>query len=58
MIEITIVDNLTKITTSDLHVIIDGSFLLKKEGAEAPIINVIANSQQELVQSQEVAKNA
>lgn len=57
MIEITIVDNLTKITTNDLHVIINGSFLLKKEGAEAPIINVIADSQQELVQQQEVAKN-
>lgn len=45
MIEILINDNLTKIKTNDLQVIIDGDYEIKKIGAEAPIINVI-NSQQ------------
>lgn len=40
MIEIIINDNITSIKTNNMNVIIEGSFQIKKEGAEAPIINV------------------
>ena len=42
MIEIVIIENKTSIKTSDLQLYINGSFEIKKEGAEAPIINVTA----------------
>lgn len=45
MIEIIINDNLTKIKTNDIEIYIEGSFEIKKEGAEASIVNVIANKQ-------------
>ena len=47
MVEITIIDNLTNIKTNDLDIIIEGNFEIKKEGAEAPVVNVIATNQQE-----------
>lgn len=40
MIQIVINNNQTKIKTNDLEIHIEGSFEIKKEGAEAPIINV------------------
>lgn len=40
MIQILINDNLTNIKTNDLQINIEGSFQIKKEGAEAPVINV------------------
>lgn len=40
MIEIIINDNITKMKTNDLQIYIEGSFEIKKEGAEAPVINV------------------
>lgn len=40
MVEIIINDNQTVVKTNDLEVRIEGKFELKKEGAEAPIINV------------------
>ena len=43
MIEILINNNTTNIKTQDIDIFIEGSFEIKKEGAEAPIINVIAN---------------
>ena len=46
MIQITINANQTNIKTNELEVNIEGSFELKKEGDNAPIISVIANSQQ------------
>lgn len=45
MIEIVINNNITNIKTDDIEVYIEGSFEIKKEGAEAPIVNVIANKQ-------------
>ena len=45
MIEIVINDNVTNIKANDIEVYIEGSFEIKKEGAEAPIVNVIANKQ-------------
>ena len=45
MIEIVINNNITNIKTNDVEVYIEGSFEIKKEGAEAPIVNVIANKQ-------------
>ena len=57
MVEIVILENATNIKTNDIEIYIEGSFEIKKEGAKAPIISVIANSQQELEQSQEVTKN-
>ena len=45
MIEIVINENVTNIKTDDIEVYIEGSFEIKKEGAEAPIVNVIANKQ-------------
>lgn len=44
MIEIQIIDNKTSIKTDDIQIFIEGSFELKKVGAEAPVISVI-NSQ-------------
>ena len=38
MIEIVINDNVTNIKTDDIEVYIEGSFEIKKEGAEAPIV--------------------
>lgn len=46
MIEILIINNQTKIKTNDIEVKIEGGFEIKKKGAEAPIINVIAENQQ------------
>ena len=40
MVEITINDNVTSIKTNDIKIFIEGSFEIKKKGAEAPIINV------------------
>lgn len=40
MVEITINDNVANIKTNDVQIFITGSFEIKKEGAEAPIINV------------------
>ena len=40
MVEIIINDNITSIKTNDIQVIIEGDFQIKKEGAEAPVINV------------------
>lgn len=40
MIRIVIIDNKTKIQTNDLEIYIEGSFEIKKKGAEAPEINV------------------
>lgn len=45
MIEIIINDNVTSIKTNDIEFCIEGSFEIKKEGAEAPIVSVIANKQ-------------
>ena len=45
MIEIVINDNVTNIKTDDIEVYIEGPFEIKKEGAQAPIVNVIANKQ-------------
>ena len=45
MIEITIIGNKTKIKTNDIEIFIDGSFEIKKKGAEAPLINVIGIQQ-------------
>lgn len=42
MVEIIINENLTSIKTNDLTVFVEGSFNIKKEGAEAPVINVIS----------------
>lgn len=42
MIEVIINDNLTKIKTNNIEIYIRGSFEIKKEGAEAPVINEIA----------------
>lgn len=49
MVEIIIDNNLTNIRTNDLQIYIDGTFEIKKEGAEAPIIKVIADEQKEPV---------
>lgn len=46
MAEIIINDNITSIKTNDLQVLIEGSFEIKKEGAEAPIINVASVKKQ------------
>ena len=40
MIQILINDNLTNVKTNDLEINIEGGFQIKKEGAEAPVINV------------------
>jgi hypothetical protein len=40
MVEIIINDNITSIKTNDIQVIVEGNFQIKKEGAEAPVINV------------------
>lgn len=45
MVEIIINENLTKIKTNDIEIYIKGSFEIRKEGAEAPVINVIAKKQ-------------
>lgn len=50
MVEITILDNQTKIKTNDMEVYIEGSFEIKKKGAEAPVVNVIAETQKSLEQ--------
>lgn len=42
MIQIIINDNITNIETNELKVSIEGNFQIKKEGAEAPVINVVA----------------
>lgn len=57
MVEIIINDNITKIKTNDLQISIEGAFELKKEGAEAPEVNVIANNQRVFEQEQEEATN-
>ena len=43
--EIVINNNISKIKTNDINIYIEGSFEIKKEGAEAPVVNVIANKQ-------------
>ena len=45
MVEIVINNNISKIKTNDINIYIEGSFEIKKEGAEAPVVNVIANKQ-------------
>lgn len=40
MIQIIINDNHAEIKTNDIVLYIEGGFSIKKEGAEAPIINV------------------
>lgn len=40
MIEIIIIDNVATIKTNDIQIIVEGNFQIKKEGAEAPVINV------------------
>lgn len=50
MIEILIDNNVANVKTNDISIFIEGSFELKKEGAEAPIINVIANKQKAIEQ--------
>ncbi len=40
MIQIVINDEKTNIKTKDLEINIEGTFEIKKEGAEAPVINV------------------
>lgn len=50
MVQITIIDNHTKIETNNLHVYIEGGFEIKKRGAEAPVVNVIAEMQKSLEQ--------
>lgn len=40
MVQIIINGKYTKVQTNDLQICIEGSFEIKKEGAEAPIINV------------------
>lgn len=40
MVEIIINENLTKIKTENITFFIKGSFEIKKEGAEAPIIKI------------------
>lgn len=45
MIEIIINGNLSKIKTNDIEIYIEGSFEIKKEGAKAPTVNVIADKQ-------------
>lgn len=57
MIEITIIDNETKIQTNDLNICIEGNFELKKEGAEAPTLNVIGYTQKLSELCQEAPKN-
>ena len=57
MVEIVFNDNITSIKTSDLQIYVEGSLEIKKEGAEAPIIKVIANSQQEFEQEKGQPKN-
>lgn len=42
MVEIIINENLTNIKTNDVTVFVEGSINIKKEGAEAPVINVIS----------------
>ena len=45
MVEILINDNVTNIKTNDINVFINGEFEITKKGAEAPVINVIADKQ-------------
>lgn len=45
MIEIFFMDNVTNIKTNDIEIFIEGSFEIKKEGAKAPTIKVIADKQ-------------
>lgn len=45
MVEILINDNISNIKTNDINIFINGDFEITKKGAEAPIINVIANKQ-------------
>lgn len=52
MVQIAIIDNKTNIKTNDLEIYIEGNFEIKKKGAEAPIINVIADKQKLFEQSQ------
>ncbi len=40
MVQILINGNITKIKTNELEVNIEGTCEIKKEGAEAPIVNV------------------
>lgn len=40
MVEITIINNQAKIKTNDLEIYIEGSFEIKKTGAEAPIVSI------------------
>lgn len=42
MVQIIIDGNKTKIETNELKVQIEGNFEIKKEGAEAPTINVVS----------------
>lgn len=58
MIEITIIDNKTKIQTNDINIYINGGFELKKEGAKAPTLNVIGYTQILSELCQEEPKNA
>lgn len=46
MIQILINDNITNIKTNELEINIEGNFQIKKEGAEAPIINVASVNKQ------------
>lgn len=43
MVQITIIDNQANIKTEDIQIYLEGDFEIKKKGAEAPTINVIAN---------------
>ncbi len=40
MVQILINGNITNIKTNELEVNIEGTYEIKKEGAEAPIVNV------------------
>ena len=57
MVEIVVNSNQTVVKTNDIEIHIEGSFELKKEGAEAPIINVIANKQKEFEQLPKATMN-
>lgn len=45
MLEILINDNVTNIKANDINIFINGDFEITKKGAEAPVINVIADKQ-------------
>lgn len=42
MVEITIIDNQTKIKVNEIEIYIEGSFEIKKEGAKAPIVTMVS----------------